>query len=56
MFPSPLEEQLPGIVVATIQATDNDQINTDNSRIEYYISDVSVTGAPGITINSVSTQ
>lgn len=49
--PSPLEEQDPGIIVATLVASDGDQADTDNSRITYSITDVSATPAPGVSIS-----
>lgn len=48
-----MEEQQPGIPVATIRATDRDLMN--NSRIVYSISDISATAAsPEIDLDPVS--
>lgn len=38
--PSPEEEQEPGYVVATFQATDDDEPNTNNSLITFSIASI----------------
>ncbi len=49
-FPPVDEERSPGVLVARVIASDMDQEMSDNSRIDYIITAVSGTPAPGAAV------